>query len=393
MHLPILTSQDQDVTRLIYTTKLKRIGLVNLSRFFERIKEFKMKIEDIDKNFAAKKAQGVGGNVYKLPCKPFGLYGGYYDEENGFIKMPTDFAYTISEGVGWGSRCGAGIRITFSTNSKYLKINSKIFAKCVMYHMPLVGSAGFTLEKRDRKSQRFVCNLTPSFDVKDDTLTGSVNLSGKMTDYTLFLPLYSGVISLEIELSKGSVVKAYDRYENKKKILYYGSSITQGGCASRADNCYQALVSEWTDTDYYILGFSGNARGEKDMAKYIADFDCDIFVCDYDHNAPTIEHLKNTHKELYKTFRKEEKNKDVPVIFLTKPDYRQDENAIKRIDIVRETYEYALSTGDKNVYFIDGRTLYPKNLYEHCSVDGTHPADLGFYFFAKRLTPIIKKLI
>ena len=352
-----------------------------------------MKIEEIDKNFAAKKAQGVGGNVYKLPCKPFGLYGGYYDEENGFIKMPTDFAYTISEGVGWGSRCGAGIRLTFSTDSKYIKLTAKIFAKCLMYHMPFVGSAGFTLEKRQGKKQTLVCNFTPSFDANEDTFTASANLSGKMSDYTLFFPLYSGVISLEIELENGSTVKSYDRYENKKKILYYGSSITQGGCASRADNCYQAYISEWTDTDYTILGFSGNAKGEDKMQKFIAEYDCDIFVCDYDHNAPTVEHLKNTHKKLYQTFRANAKNKDIPIIFISKPDYTRDEKANERLKIIRETFDFAVSTGDKNVYLIDGRTLYPKNLYEHCSVDGTHPTDLGFYFFAKRLYKTIKKLI
>ena len=65
----------------------------------------------------------------------------------------------------------------------------------------------------------------------------------------------------------------------------------------------------------------------------------------------------------------------------------------QQVEIIHNTYEYALTAGDKKVFFIDGKTLYPKDLYEHCSVDGIHPTDLGFYFFAKRLYKVIKGLL
>ena len=176
-------------------------------------------------------------------------------------------------------------------------------------------------------------------------------------------------------------------------ILYYGSSITQGACANRADNCYQALVSEWTNLDYYILGFSGSAKGEELMTDYLANFDCSIFVCDYDYNSPSVEHLRETHLPLYKKFRNVKKNKNKPIVFISKPNGFRNSVDNLRYEIIKATYDYAIKNGDKNVYFIDGRKIYPKSIREHCSVDGCHPTDLGFYFFAKKVYAVIEQIM
>ena len=152
------------------------------------------------------------------------------------------------------------------------------------------------------------------------------------------------------------------------------------------------MVSEWTNRDYYILGFSGSAKAEEGMSDYLAEFDCSVFVCDYDYNAPSVEYLAQTHLPLYKKFRSLEKNKNIPIIFITKPDgFRKTEDSL-RYEVIKAAYDYAKMNGDENVYFIDGRTIYPKSLREHCSVDGCHPTDLGFYFFAKKVYKIIEEI-
>ena len=214
-----------------------------------------------------------------------------------------------------------------------------------------------------------------------------------MTYYELYMPLYNEVLSLEIELTEKATVSHGKPYKNVKPILYYGSSITQGGCASRPDNSYQSMIEKWNNVDYINYGFSGAAKGDKCVIDYITEVDCSVFVCDYDHNSDTPE-LIERHYNVYETFRK--KHPKTPFIIVTRPDFYTPvtKNAIKwaksAFEVIKKNYEKAVASGDKNVYFIDGRKMFPKGEREWCTVDGVHPNDLGFYHMAKT---IYKKLV
>ncbi len=351
-----------------------------------------MDITKIDKNFIQTQVTQESGSIFILPCKPFNLYGGWFEEGKGFLKMPTQIAEQISPGVAWGSRCTAGMRILFSTDAKFIKLSAKLYAKCLMNHMALVGSAGFTLCEDVNGKEKFAGNFVPSLDVSEADMVAQVNLNGdKMRNYILYLPLYSGVQNLTLEFNEGATIGEYNKYMDKDPILYYGSSITQGGCASKPNNCYQAYVSEWLKVDQLILGFSGSARAEDKMIEYLAGVDCSVFVCDYDHNAPTVEHLQNTHEKLFKAFRANPKHANTPVVFVSMPDGYKPFGDV-RFEIIKKTYQNALNAGDKNVYLIDGREFYPKEILEHCSVDSCHPTDLGFYFMAKKIYEVLKTL-
>ena len=161
--------------------------------------------------------------------------------------------------------------------------------------MPLTGSSGFSLFEEIDEGERFIKNLAPtSSDVHGFTVEASLN-GDKIRNYILYFPLYNDVKALSISLDKTACVMSGKKYRDELPILYYGSSITQGGCASRPDQAYQALISKWNNIDFINLGFSGNAKGEACMVDYLASIDCSLFVCDYDHNAPDAEYLKNTH--------------------------------------------------------------------------------------------------
>ena len=84
-----------------------------------------MDITKIDKNFLATAVTEINGEFFTLPCKPFTVYGGWYDRDYGFIKVPLDIAKSASDTVLWGSRCTAGVRALFSTNSKRIKLLAK----------------------------------------------------------------------------------------------------------------------------------------------------------------------------------------------------------------------------------------------------------------------------
>jgi lysophospholipase L1-like esterase len=143
--------------------------------------------------------------------------------------------------------------------------------------------------------------------------------------------------------------------------------------------------------DYYNFGFSGNAKGDMNMAEYISGIDMSIFVYDYDHNAPSPEHLESTHEPFFKLIR--EKNPDLPVIMMTRPAITYTESDKRRREIVLATYQNALKAGDENVYFIDGEVFYGEHDRELCTVDKVHPNDLGFYRMAQVIEPVIKSIL
>ena len=161
------------------------------------------------------------------------------------------------------------------------------------------------------------------------------------------------------------------------------------------------------DTNYINLGFAGSCRGEETMANYLASLSASVFVIDYDHNASDPKELEERHYPLYKRIR--DKNPKTPIVFITRPNperggrngannvtylnYEQNDRQKKTYNVIYDTYVRAKNEGDENVYFIDGRTLFGTELRELCTVDGTHPNDVGFYRMAKTIYPVLKEIL
>jgi len=210
----------------------------------------------------------------------------------------------------------------------------------------------------------------------------------ELTDITINLPLYNGIKNLYIGLKDGSAIEAPMPYAIDKPMIYYGSSITQGGCASRPGNSYNSIISRWMDCDHINLGFSGNGKGEIFMAEYIAGLLMSAFVMDYDHNAPDADYLRATHEPFFKVIRA--KQPDLPVIFMSMPNNDPySASCVERRAIVKRTYENAIRAGDRRVYFIGGDSLFGEKDQDACTVDGSHPNDLGFMRMAETIYPVL----
>ena len=342
-----------------------------------------MRIETVDKNFAV--ARKIHGNIkyYDIPHPNFDLYGVQYDEKQGFFRMPIDVAKTVSEGVSLLATNTSGGRIRFSTDSNLLELKVRYNGLWPMSHMTLVGQSGFILLEETEKGRRLVKILPPNFtDEKGYTAVAELK-GGVVRNYILYFPLYKSIKGVSIGLQQDAKVENGKKYREIKPILYYGSSITQGGCASRPDNCYQALIEKWNNIDFINLGFSGNGKAEDNMVDYLSTIDCSLFVCDYDYNAQNAEYLEKTHYRLYERYRKVKPN--APILFLSKPDIGNGDDSIAREKIIRRTYKKARGLGDNNVYFVAGRTLYDNRMRDNCSVDGCHPNDLGFFKIADKI--------
>jgi lysophospholipase L1-like esterase len=297
----------------------------------------------------------------------------------------------VSPGVAGRAIHPAGGRVRFRTDSPTVTVRTQLRTNVVDWAIPLSGSAGADVYIGRDTFVRYAGVATP----RDyESKTGILTFEKKkmMEDITIHLPRNEELEDVLIELEDGSRVEAPSPYLIKRPMVFYGSSITEGGCATRAANAYTALLSKWLDADYLNLGFSGSARGETELAEYIGSLEMSAFICDYDHNAPHAEHLENTHEPFFRTIRAAQP--DLPILILSKPDFDLDrENAWLRRRIIYQTWDNARASGDRNVYFIDGESFFGEREREACTVDGCHPNDLGFMRMAETIYPVLKRML
>lgn len=361
-----------------------------------------MQIEQIDKNFKIATDITEPNIVwYSARRYPFSLHGIFYDDNlKKFLRMPQKTADTVSNGVGLLNDNTAGGRIRFKTDSSYIAIRAIMNPSANMPHMPRTGQSGFDLYCYFNGRERFLSAFIPPV-VWETGYSCGIKTYGEKADYTINFPLYDGVKDLYIGIKKGSVLEQATPYLHTLPIVFYGSSITQGGCASRPGNSYQSFLSRHLSVDFINLGFSGSAKGERKMAEYIANLSMSIFVMDYDFNAPSEEWLDKTHFAFYETIRGT--NPYLPIILISAPSSIYEFYQIKqakewgvfenRRKIIYSTFIRAREKGDDNIYFIDGKNLFTGEDWDATTVDGTHPNDFGFFCFAQNLEKVISPLL
>ncbi len=331
-------------------------------------------------------------NILESPIEISGLTVTHDDK---FHRLPPEIIDRVSAGVSWGAKCSTGGCVRFSTDSRNVEVKVTLRGGGNMSHMPLTGESGTDIYF----DGLFVTTARPSTVgvTEYNAVAGRpVVLEAGMHKVECFLPLYNGITKMEIGIDDDATLAAPPKYKIEKPVLFYGSSITQGGCASKPGNSHAAFLSRWLDFPQNNQGYSGSAKGEPLMARYFAILDLAALVLDYDHNAPNVEHLRDTHENFFRIIR--EAQPELPIIFVSKPDFDKDPtDGTRHRDVIRETYTNAVKNGDKKVWFVDGESMfgpYTKfNDRRACTVDGCHPNDLGFYRMAQAIRPALEEAL
>ena len=364
-----------------------------------------MDIRKIDKNFDTTFVPPEDIEWLSIEEKPFSVYGVTFSQEEGlYRRLPKDVADATNEGVSHLSKHTAGGRVRFVTDSPYVAVRVEEPFEAPFSHMTIEGKCGVSLFA----DGKFLGSVMPDY---GQVVDGDPNYggSGKIIfdgikypheaegayQVELFLPLYAMVSKVYIGLKKGCVLQATKAYKHTLPVLFYGSSITQGGCASKPADDYVSRLSRMLDTDFINLGFSGSAKGEQAIADYIASQKASVFVLDYDHNAPNAEHLQKTHFALYDRVRKA--NPTTPIVMMTMPTIEGYEeypfNKQRRVEILK-SFEKAKAQGDKNVYLVDCYGCFGALKNGECgTVDDCHPDSLGFLRMAERVYPVLNALL
>ena len=357
-----------------------------------------------DQNFVIKEIKSENVEWRNALDSSFQLYGFYWiKEDKKYRRLSTksiDILDKICPKINWLAGNTAGGQIHFWTDSSKLSIRVKLTGPVDLSVMTRTAQGGFDCYIGDNfKDLKFIDSARIQNLQTEYEYVFFENLPGKKL-VVLNFPLYTGVESCFIGLDENAMIKKAKSFNDKNRIVMYGTSITQGGCASRPGLQYTNFLSRVMKREILNFGFSGNAFGEKEVANEIAKVkDVSLFVIDYEANAGTNGKLALTLDTFIDTIRSY--HPTVPIAVVSRIPYILDslksdlgKNRLKIKEFQIETVKKYQSKGDSAVHFIDGSVLLGPVTHE-CTVDSVHPNDLGFYFmttnFAKAFKKILKK--
>lgn len=281
----------------------------------------------------------------------------------------------------------AGENLIFETNSKFIKIKASLTGAAYMSHMTAVGTIGFSLYFLDKNKWRFLSSS--KINQKEYELDLLKNIKGNHT-YRLYFPLYQVLNNVSIGIEKDSTLNFIK--PNQESLLIYGTSISQGGCATRPGMDYGSILGRMNNLDVINLGFSGSCKLEPKILDIINlaidNKNVKYLIFELEANSPSYDHLSNR----FSYFLENLHNKDNLKIYLIS----HFDEGMNYIDKNTSKYRKGFKNIQKelsrkyNINFIDGEKLI-KNLDCDGTVDGVHLTDLGFYEVAKRLSKIIQK--
>jgi len=314
-------------------------------------------------------------------AKEFLVEGKGWPDTNGpWERLPARAEWTVTPAVWNLSKQTAGISVRFITDSRIL--GAAWDGGEAMNHMAATGVSGLDLYRRTASGWEFAAVGRP----KPERTVATLLKDQERTpvEYLLFLPLYQKVTDLKIGVEKSAILGAPAK-RTTKPIVFYGTSITQGGCASRTGMCHTALLSRWLDREVINLGFSGAGKMEPAMADLLGEIDTDLYVLDAVPNM-TPELVEERAADFVRRLRNYKP--ETPILLVENPsEWRKNTSNIK----LREAFAMLQKEGVKNITLMSADVLEPGP--EEATVDGVHPTDLGFYRYALAFEPRVKALL
>ena len=324
-------------------------------------------------------------------------------KESPYDRLPISYKDKVREPVWDLSKASAGITVRFHSNSTSISLKWTILNDFDMPHMASTGIKGIDLYTKYNNKWRYVTTAgalvglktsqnksIPSDSINEYELIK--NMTPEFREYKLFLPLYDGVTKLEVGIdSTASIEKASP--STVKPIVFYGTSITQGGCASRPGMAHTNIISRKLDVDCINYGFSGNGRMETPIVELISEIDARFYVIECLQNMDS-ERVSERVKPLVDIIRT--KHPHTPIVLVENMmyttaflDHTEETRLIQENAALKNEYDKIIKSGTPNIFYIkDNKDFLVDN---EGTVDGVHLTDLGFLRYADYLMENFKK--
>ncbi|MEZ6135707.1 MAG: SGNH/GDSL hydrolase family protein [Pirellulaceae bacterium] len=303
-----------------------------------------------------------------------------------FDRLPSSAKGSVTSNVWNLSRDSAGMMVRFKTDATAIHVHYKLLdGNLAMPHMPATGVSGVDLYARDQNGKwRWVQVTKPAAqEIKAQIING---LAPGFREYAAYLPLYNGVESLSIGVAEGS--KFEGLAPRKKPIVFYGTSITHGACASRPGIVHTAILGRRFDMPVVNLGFSGNGRMDLEVGEYLCQIDAAVYVIDC---LPNMQPADVTRKCIPLVKQLRAARPDTPIVLVEDRRFTNDWILPAKHDFhsqnhaaLKAAVEELKSEGVQHLLYINGDELYGSD--SEGATDASHASDLGFMRKRTRLS-------
>ena len=299
-------------------------------------------------------------------------------------------AYSLSSNT-------AGGQVRFRTDSARFAVDVEEYDMCPFDHFAATGSMGLDIYLKD--GDRWVALGATRRDPTQASFSTEIagGIRREMRDVIVNLPTYAGIRKLFIGLEETAHVEAPTPFTAEEPVVWYGTSITQGGCATRPGLAASNILSRLLNREVVNQGYSGSGKGEPEIAEMLAQIPSPaIYLLDYTWNVG-VEELRATLPTFLNILR--EKHPTVPSLLVAPTPGRgaleivPDKTHEEKTDYLRQTCQKRCADGDLRIFFFDA-------FHESCGedfwegyVDGCHLNDLGFYRLAHAIAPVVKALL
>ena len=305
----------------------------------------------------------------------------YADVDDWYDRLPSGVTTNVNEGVRVFKHHTSGMVFRFVTDSAALKFRWTPYNKgLAMDHMPSTGVSGIDVYRFDAATGRWFYVKTGR--IWSAEKGGELNIPWTPgTPCLVNLPLYNGLRSFTLGIDAAATVRALGPRKSgvDRPVVFYGTSITHGGCCSRPGLSFVNWVGRELDVPVVGLGFSGSGVMEYEMSEHLARIDASCYVLDCLWNmgcrAKPYRVGRNV-DENYEPFIRNlrAKRPGVPIVMAEQCDvYCQGRN--EKDVIMRRLYEKLVAEGWKDLVYLPKDGMYAGDL--EGTVDGTHPNDLG----------------
>ena len=336
---------------------------------------------------------------YSPTHAPFVLEGfPFFEQERIYRRLSLNPVYTLPEGVEAQCWHTSGGQIRFRASFKTLRLKAALHFAANHDHLTATGQCGFDIYLAEEGTPRYhgTSRFDPRLDHYDVVMA---DLPEKQTlEVVINFPLYVGVREVLLGFDADAEIFPPSPRAREGRIVVYGTSITQGGCANRPGMVYTNILSRRLNVEVVNQGYSGAGRCEPEAAYAIAAVqDPILYIHDAEANINAYEDIAARYPRFMRIYR--ESHPTTPILIATKIPYakelrnpKQREARLRNKELQYSIVEQFRSEGDKNVYFLDGETLFP-GCFEEYTVDGVHCTDLGFMHMAEGFEPVIREIL
>ncbi len=383
-------------------------------------------------------AMGSGGAATPSPAVPLRWFDGTdflqgraeYVDDNGtvlprrsaFDRLPAAADGVVRDEVFRLAQDSTGMYLRFTTDAERIVVNhTDAFGKTNLWHMPESGTDSldvYAWSEGDgvwRHIPVYAGILAyggagPQSGVIPAPQPASTDAEGStasLVTYLVYLPLRNAPAqrSLSVGVGRGDVLCGAAASTvpcgaggapadpapafTTARVAWYGTSIQQGGVASRAGTEYDAIIARRLSMEILNLGFAGNGVMELSVAEFLVKAQgVSLIVIDCLPNMGAAQVANRTGPLVH--YLRAHGHKATPIVLAEGTPYPAEwlngapfSDAAKNAAL-KAAYEILVAGGDEHLHYVESADLFRPAAagLVNPTVGGTHSSDLGQYMIA-----------